>query len=150
MTVLVRPLAAADKSGWIDLFRQYIVFYEETVPDHVVELTWQRLVQRSDGMMGFSAIETSGQIVGIAVIIFHRSTWASTEYCYMEDLFVAPAQRGLGVGRALIEAVYAEADHRGAERTYWVTAETNTTARRLYDDIATLTPFVQYRRDKPE
>ena len=67
-------------------------------------------------------------------------------YCYLEDLFVTPEARGLGVGRALIEGVYAEADLRGADRTYWATQEQNATARKLYDSIGTLTEFVQYRR----
>jgi GNAT superfamily N-acetyltransferase len=59
---------------------------------------------------------------------------------------VAPEARGLGVGRALIEATYAEADFRGATRTYWATQESNATARALYDRVGTLTDFVQYRR----
>jgi GNAT superfamily N-acetyltransferase len=61
-------------------------------------------------------------------------------------LFVDPAARGKGVGRALIEAVYDEADNRGATCTYWATMGNNATARRLYDGLATLSPFVQYRR----
>lgn len=146
MTVSVRALAEADKVAWLNLFRQYIAFYEEAVAEDVIELTWQRLVHQADGMMGFAAVDDAGEIAGIAVIIFHRSTWAATHYCYLEDLFVAPAARGAGVGRALIDAVYAEADRRGADRTYWVTAGSNAKARQLYDDVATLTPFVQYRR----
>ena len=51
-----------------------------------------------------------------------------------------------GAGRALIEAVYREADARGCTRTYWVTEEGNATARALYDRVATKAPFVQYRR----
>jgi GNAT superfamily N-acetyltransferase len=50
------------------------------------------------------------------------------------------------VGRALIEATYREADKRGATRTYWATMEGNATARRLYDRLAKLSGFVQYRR----
>jgi hypothetical protein len=53
---------------------------------------------------------------------------------------------GAGVGRALIEAVYAEADRDGCPNVYWMTQEFNETARRLYDRIATLTPFVKYSR----
>ncbi len=146
MTISIRLLAAGDKDAWLNLFRQYIAFYEEAVAEDVVELTWQRLVHQADGMMGFSAVNEAGILSGIAVIIFHRSTWAATQYCYLEDLFVAPAARGAGVGRALIDAVYAEADRRGADRTYWVTAGSNARARRLYDSVAILTPFVQYRR----
>jgi GNAT superfamily N-acetyltransferase len=78
--------------------------------------------------------------------VFHPSTWSPTAYCYLEDLFVGREARHHGTGRALIEAVYKEADKRGATRTYWATKEDNRTARRLYDRVATLSPFVQYRR----
>ena len=58
-------------------------------------------------------------------MLFHRSTWSPAWYCYLEDLFVDPARRKTGTGRALIEAVYREADARGCTRTYWVTQEFN-------------------------
>ena len=67
------------------------------------------------------------------------------EYCYLEDLFVSPDARGSGAGRALIATV----DGLGAGATacakvYWLTAETNATARALYDRVATHTGFVHY------
>ena len=97
-------------------------------------------------MLALIAVDAKGQALGIAALVFHRSTWSATWYCYLEDLFVASAARGLGVGRALIEATYAEADRRGATRTYWATQDTNATARGLYDRVGRLTEFVQYRR----
>jgi GNAT superfamily N-acetyltransferase len=144
--VSVRPVMASDEQAWLKLFRDYVVFYKTIVPEEVIAETWRRLLNREDNMMALTALDDSGKIVGIAALVFHRSTWASTWYCYLEDLFVAPEARGLGVGRALIEAVYAEADRRGAERVYWATQEGNATARKLYDRIGTLTEFVQYRR----
>ena len=85
-------------------------------------------------------------LIGIAHILFHRSTWSKTWYCYLEDLFVRPDIRAGGVGRKLIEAVYREADARNVTRTYWTTQEFNYRARGLYDQVATKSPFVQYRR----
>jgi GNAT superfamily N-acetyltransferase len=146
MPIIVRLIEPSDKVRWLELFSQYITFYEAVVPAAVIELTWQRLCQQADGMIAFSALDQSGEIQGIATAIFHRSTWSETHYCYLEDLFVDPARRAKGTGRALIEAVSTEATRRGADRTYWATAATNTTARCLYDQVAELTPFVQYRR----
>lgn len=97
-------------------------------------------------MAGLVAVDNSGAVVGLANVVFHPSTWSATHYCYLEDLFADEAVRGQGVGRALIEAVYDLADQRGASRTYWATQDNNATARRLYDHIGVLTPFVQYRR----
>ncbi|HVK81374.1 MAG TPA: GNAT family N-acetyltransferase, partial [Verrucomicrobiae bacterium] len=63
-----------------------------------------------------------------------------------EDLFVSADARGAGVGRALIEAVYARADANDWGRVYWLTQDTNTTARKLYDQVAKNSGFIQYRR----
>lgn len=146
MSIRVRSVAATDKPEWLRLFREYIVFYKENVPDDVIELTWQRVLGQEDNMLALIATDERGHVVGIANLVFHRSTWSPTWYCYLEDLFVAPDTRGKGIGRALIEATYAEADKRGASRTYWATQEKNATARALYDRVGTLTEFVQYRR----
>ena len=53
----------------------------------------------------------------------------------------------LHVTRALIEAVYERADAEGAPAVYWLTQDFNHTARRLYDRVAVLTPFIRYSRD---
>ena len=146
MPVRVRLIEARDERRWLELFRAYVAFYEETVPDAVVALTWQRLLAQGDEMTGLVAVDQADHPIGIACLVFHRSTWSATWCCYLEDLFVDPEARGGGIGQALIEATYAEADRRGASRTYWATAGTNATARRLYDRVGELTPFVQYRR----
>ena len=147
MRTRVRPLAARDKPAWLGLFRGYIRFYEATVPEEVIETLWQRLMRGGEGVhIALVAVDDADTPTGLAHILLHRSTWSNGLYCYLEDLFVDPAQRGRGIGRALIEAVYAHADARGCSRTYWMTQETNATARALYDRMATKSQFVQYRR----
>jgi len=146
MSVSVMPVVATDEQAWLELFQDYITFYEATVPKDVIALTWRRLLGREDNMMALIARDAEGRAVGIAALVFHRSTWSPTWYCYLEDLFVASEARGQGVGRALIESTYAEADRRGANRTYWATQDDNATARTLYDRVGQLTEFVQYRR----
>jgi GNAT superfamily N-acetyltransferase len=147
MSARVRPLEAKDKDAWLTLFKGYIAFYKATVPDEVIEATWQRLLAgAADFHIALVAVDEADVPIGLAHILFHRSTWSPTHYCYLEDLFVDPAQRLKGVGRALIEATYREADARGCTRTYWTTQEFNYRARALYDTVATKSPFVQYRR----
>jgi len=91
-------------------------------------------------------VDPAGSALGLAHVVFHPSTWSTTDYCYLEDLAVAPAARGRGVGTALIEAVYALADERDAGRVYWHTQEYNAPARAIYDQIARRTSFIKYQR----
>jgi GNAT superfamily N-acetyltransferase len=145
-SIHVRTLKATDRAAWEALFRGYIHFYEAKVPDDVIEVAWQRLLGQQDGLLGLVAVDENDRPIGLAHALFHRSTWSSTTYCYLEDLYVDRSVRHHGTGRALIEAVYHEADRRGSTRTYWATKADNRQARRLYDRLGTLSPFVQYRR----
>jgi len=144
--VRIRPLQASDREVWGALFHGYINFYEAKVADDVIDLTWKRLLGLKDGFLGLVAVDAHDRPIGFAHVLFHPSTWSATSYCYLEDLFVDRGARRHGVGRALIRAVYEEADKRGATRTYWTTKGDNSHARRVYDRVASLTPFVQYRR----
>jgi GNAT superfamily N-acetyltransferase len=147
MNVRVRALEARDKARWLELFKGYIAFYKATVAEDVIETTWERLIAgERDFHVALVAVDDADEAIGLAHILFHRSTWSPTWYCYLEDLFVDPARRKKGTGRALMEATYAAADARGCSRTYWVTQDFNDTARALYDQLATKSPFVQYRR----
>jgi len=147
MAIRIRRLAAKDKAAWLPLFKGYIDFYKATIADSIIDETWRRMIDgASDFHIGLVAVDDDDRPVGLAHVLFHRSTWTTGHYCYLEDLFVAPTLRAGGIGRALIEAVYAEADARGCARTYWMTQEFNYRARGLYDQLATKSPFVQYRR----
>jgi GNAT superfamily N-acetyltransferase len=147
MDFRIRALAERDHAAWLALFRGYIGFYQARVPEEVIGLTWRRLLTPADGNpIGLVAVGDDDRPFGLAHVLFHRSTWSPTWYCYLEDLFVDPARRAQGAGRALIEAVYAEADRRQCTRTYWATQEHNASARALYDRVAAKSEFVQYRR----
>jgi GNAT superfamily N-acetyltransferase len=147
MAVRVRRLEAKDKRTWRTLFDGYIAFYKAAVGDDVIEITWDRLLSGAAGSpIGLVAVDDEEIPLGLAHLLFHRSTWSKSWYCYLEDLFVDPANRGRGIGRALIEAVYREADAQECTRTYWTTQEFNYQARYLYDQLAIKSPFIQYRR----
>jgi GNAT superfamily N-acetyltransferase len=141
----VRELRASDKPRWDILWAGYLEFYQHDLPAEITELTWRRLLDPADQPCGLVALD-GDQVIGFVHYHYHLSTWSAAGYCYLEDLFVDPAVRGKGAGRALIEAVYRAADQRGVTRVYWHTQETNERARVLYDQVAELSPFVQYRR----
>ncbi|HBH00096.1 MAG TPA: GNAT family N-acetyltransferase [Rhodobacteraceae bacterium] len=146
MTTTIRPLAAADEPAWRDLWRAYLAFYETEVAGSVHDIAFARLL--SDDPHEFHGLiaEVDGKPVGLAHYLFHRHGWQVEPVCYLQDLFAAPAMRGRGVGRALIEAVYRAADAAGAPSVYWLTQDFNAPARQLYDRVGRLTPFVKYTR----
>lgn len=141
----VRALQPADRERWNELWRGYLEFYRHELPAELTELTWRRLLDPAHPFQGLVALDAQ-RVVGIVHFHVHASTWARIGYCYLEDLFVDPACRGLGAGRMLIEAVYRAADDQGAERVYWHTEQSNERAQSLYRQVAELTAFTQYRR----
>jgi ribosomal protein S18 acetylase RimI-like enzyme len=70
---------------------------------------------------------------GIALLRFRPSIWSEALECYLAELYVAPARRGLGLGRALMEAAIALARERGADRMDVGTSEDDAAARGLYE-----------------
>jgi GNAT superfamily N-acetyltransferase len=143
--MIIRPLKPTDRAGWEPLWQGNLHFYETRLAAEVTDLTFARLTGGAEPMGSFVA-EASGKLVGIAHWIAHRSCWTAGDYCYLQDLFVAPAHRRSGIGRALIEAVCDKARSLGCSRVHWLTHETNTNAMRLYGRIAERSGFVQYRR----
>lgn len=144
---LIRPLQAEDEAGWRPLWRGYLEFYKTVLPEEVTATTWRRLLDPGEPLYGLVA-ELKGEIAGFAHCVLHRGTWSLTQHCYLEDLYVAASKRGSGLGGALIAAVYREADARGADRVYWLTHETNTTARALYDRVALRSGYLHYTRSQ--
>lgn len=143
--VVIRPIGAEERAEWEPLWRGYLEFYEAAQTPEAMDMAWQRLHDPAEPMFGLAA-HLDGRMVGIVHYLFHRSFWTVGDYCYLQDLFVAEAVRGRGVGRALIEAVYAKAREAGASRVYWLTQEENATAHALYDKVADRSGFIQYRK----
>ena len=141
---LVRPLKGEDKSQWTPLWQGYLEFYKTELSDEQSELTWQRLLD-NDFNLHCLVVEVDEKIQGITHYSFQTSTWAHKNYCYLEDLFTAPAFRGKGLGRLLIDSVKDIAVSEGSSRLYWNTDETNATARKLYDSYILDSGKVQYR-----
>ena len=146
MTALeIRPLRSEDRAAWEPLWAGYLAFYKTSVAPEVTDTTWTRLLDPGEPMHVLGAFDAE-RLVGIVHYIFHRSTWTTGDYCYLQDLFTAEPARGKGAGRALIEAVCDRAREAGASRVYWLTHETNAPARALYDRVADRSGFIQYRR----
>lgn len=148
MQPVIRALSPSDFDRWLVLWKAYQVFYRAAIPDEVTRGSFNRMLDPAEPMFG--ALATDGPYaLGLVHWIFHRSNWTAGDYCYLQDLYVHADHRGAGLGRALINHVYTEADAAGCSRVYWLTQETNTTAMRLYDAVAERTGFIQYKKPIP-
>jgi GNAT superfamily N-acetyltransferase len=145
----IRAVGAQDFDAWKPLWDGYNAFYGRSggtaLAQEITRETWSRFLAADEPMHALVA-ERDGQLLGLAHYLFHRSTISRANSCYLQDLFTVPAARGMGVGRAMIEAVYANARQAGASRVYWQTHETNTTAMQLYDQLAEKSGFIVYRK----
>jgi GNAT superfamily N-acetyltransferase len=142
----IRMATAADHAAWHPLWRGYQAFYRVDLPASTSAITWARLLDPAEPMHCALA-ELGARVVGLVHYIEHRSCWSPLNSLYLQDLFTAADVRGRGVGRALIEHVYAQAQRLGCGKVHWLTHETNTQAMALYDQVAERPGFVQYRKN---
>ena len=105
---------------------------------------WNRLLDPQFPIHGALAVADSGEAIGLVHWLTHAATWSATPYTYLEDLFVSAGARGSGAGRALIAHVSEWAREHGSPKVYWLTHETNSTARALYDRVTDRSGFLHY------
>jgi GNAT superfamily N-acetyltransferase len=143
----VRPIQRSDYPQWRPLWDAYNAFYGRAaslaLPEAITASTWARFFNDAEPVHALVA-DDGGRVVGLAHHLFHRSTTRLHDVCYLQDLFVDERQRGRGVGRALITAVYAAARAAACSRVYWQTKADNRAGRTLYDKVAQHNGFVVY------
>ncbi len=149
--IQVRTIRPGDRAAWQPLWDGYNAFYGRegatALPAEISDTTWGRFLDPTEPVHARVAEDEQGRLLGLVHYLFHRSTNRIEPVCYLQDLFTAPGARGHGVGRALIEAVYAAAQAAGTRRVYWHTQASNTTARALYDRLASHAGFLVYTHD---
>jgi GNAT superfamily N-acetyltransferase len=141
----IRMAHEDDFAQWVTLWKGYQVFYKTNIAEATTDTTWSRFLDPAEPMY-CAVAEVDGKLIGMVHYIFHRSCWTAGDFVYLQDLFAAPEMRGNGVGRALIEHVYAVAKAQGGSRVWWLTHETNSDAMHLYNKIADKSGFIQYRK----
>jgi GNAT superfamily N-acetyltransferase len=148
--VVIRPVTPDDYDAWRPLWDGYNAFYGRhgptALPEQITESTWKRFLDSAEPMFALVA-ERDGSLVGLTHYLFHRSMTKIEPVCYLSDLYTLESLRGQGIGRALIEAVYAQASSAGVKRVYWQTHVDNKAGRLLYDKVARHHGFIVYSRD---
>lgn len=142
MTITIAKLTDADHAEWERLFRGYIAFYKRTLSQAEYDRCWAAF--RGDTRVHALGAKVDGRLVGIAHYFIHPNT-SGPDVCYLQDLFTDEAARGKGVGRALIMAIADWSRAMGCIRFYWLTHESNATARRLYDKVGENRGFLRYQ-----
>lgn len=145
LDVTLLPFARSQFSQWHVLWREYQAFYRVDIAEEISHLTWHRLLDPTEPMHGTFAM-LGNRPIGFVHYVEHRSCWTRGNYVYLQDLLVTNEFRGQGVGRELIEDVYAFASRRECARVYWLTHESNHDAMQLYDRVADRPGFIQYRK----
>jgi GNAT superfamily N-acetyltransferase len=129
----IEPVTQVQFERLLPMIAAYQRFYEvEEIDEARNRAFFSRFIAPSnDGILlgGWHG----GELIGYACLYWHFTSLVPAETVLMNDLFVEPAARAQGVGRALIEASAAVARERGAHHLEWATAPDNLTAQRLYD-----------------
>lgn len=114
------------------LIQQLAIFEKE--PD-AVEISVEDLRQHySEKRFDVFLASVDGKTVGMALFYERYSTWKGP-FIHLEDLFVIPEYRGMGMGRMLLEWVIFESDKRGARRLGWEVLDWNTPAVEFYKSM---------------
>jgi ribosomal protein S18 acetylase RimI-like enzyme len=129
-------VAETDLPDLLPMMWAYCDFYEVAPGDRELESLARSLIAdpEHDGIQ-LIARSDGGEPLGFATVYWSWQTLIASRAGVMNDLFVAPAARGRGVGRALIEECRRRACEHGAPELVWETAPGNETAQRLYDTL---------------
>ena len=121
-------LATSDDAPVIgELLHDFNVEYEEPTPSAPVLAGRMIELMRTD-----TAVLLAGD-VGLVVLRFQPAIWTAGLECYLAELYVRPAHRGNGIGRALLGQALAHALDRGADYIHLGTSEDDVAARHLYE-----------------
>ena len=150
MALRIRRIEARDRFRWGKLWDGYCRFYERDLSAPVTRHTWARIMDPTSSVHAIVAERPRDGVIGMANYVIHENTWTLTPVCYLEDLFVNPKKRALGVGKQLIDWLVAEMKRRKWSRLYWNTRETNYRARGLYDRYTPHSGFIRYVVNNPK
>lgn len=142
--VRIVPLAERHRADWQHLYAGYAEFYRVAQTPAMRDTVWGWIHDPAHEVNAVVAEDAAGHAIGLAHYrSFARPLSASTG-CFLDDLFVDPAQRGQRVADALLEHLRAMAREKGWSTVRWITADDNYRGRGVYDRVGKRTWWVTY------
>lgn len=141
--VVTRAVTRTDHAQWSRLYRGYRDFYRQAEDQQAIDTVWSWLLDSEHETRGLVA-ERDGALVALAHFRTFARPLSASHGLFLDDLFTAPEARGSGAATMLLDHLSTIARDEGATVVRWITAEDNATARRLYDQQASVTPWVTY------
>jgi GNAT superfamily N-acetyltransferase len=141
----LRPAVREDVALVMQLIRE-LADYEREPPTSVVTTEGDLLRDGFGEGPRFQVViaEWEEEPAGFAFYFFNYSTWQGRPGLYLEDLFVRPAHRGKGIGRALLVHLAGVAVAKGCTRLVWQVLDWNQEAIRFYESLGAR-PFEEWR-----
>ena len=137
----LRPCEPRDLDAVVALITELAEFEQLA---HLIEVTAEKLAPHLFGQRPAAecvVAEVGGEVVGFALFFTNFSTFLARPGLYLEDLYVRPAQRGSGIGKALLEHLGRLAVERGCGRFEWSVLDWNSNAISFYEKFgATVMP----------
>ena len=127
----IRPLHPTDFPEWLPLWNGNNLGQTN---EAITTSTWTRLIDEDSPVHGLCAVN-GNTLVGIVQYVLHPTTGAIDPVCYMQDVYVASAHRGKGIGRKLVKALAAHGKKENWNRMYWLAESSNEPAQALYKTL---------------
>jgi len=128
---------------WVGLFKRYAEFYQVSLTERQLQTVWQWLNGHDTELRGLAAL-VDGEPRGI---IHYRSflrTLDGEVGVFLDDIFVCPSVRRMGVGKALLQKLENIAMAQNCTVIRWITAADNRGAQTFYDQFGKKTGWITY------
>ena len=149
--ITIRPALAGDAALILRFIRELAIY--EKAEDEVLatEADIRNTLFAEDGPARALVCSVDGVEAGFAVYFFNYSTWQGRKGLYLEDLYLTPAHRNLGAGKALLQQLARIAVEEGCGRFEWSVLDWNEPALQFYRSIGAwpMDEWVRYRLAGP-
>lgn len=130
---------------WSTLYRAYAGYYQATQTADMRTKVFSWLLDDAHPQRGLVASAgDEPELLGFAHYRTFSRPLAASHGLFLDDLFVAPATRGRGIARLLLDRLASVAADEDATVVRWITRDNNYRARFLYDDVAERTDWITY------